>query len=428
MQIEKLGKSYSSLLTLALSADKHRFLIKTTYEGNGTLETILERAQSIKSELVDWRRAIHRRPELGFDVFHTAELVASVLSGMQVPIRTAVGKSGIVAYLGEDEGPTIAIRADMDALPIQEQNDIDYASTIPGVMHACGHDAHVAMLLGVALLLHREVLPGRVRLLFQPSEERSDSEGLSGAPRMIADGALQGVDVVIAQHVDGSLDTGRFKIGDGYCWAAVDSFRATIVGRGGHGAYPHQTIDPIWLSSHVLSALYAIPSRKVNPLEPSVVTVGVIEGGTASNVIPDEVRLRGTLRSYDDGVREQLLEEVESAVRLAQVLGGDYKLEIIRGYPATYNDPQVAGWMRQTVSDLFDPSVIDDRQSTMGGEDFGYMVKEARGAMMRLGAKRPGGEPRYLHTATFDIDEDALPLGSAILAETALRYLRGQVS
>jgi len=388
----------------------------------------LAAAQQLGDQLVAWRRSIHMHPELGFEVFQTAELVAGVLTKLDIPFDANVGKTGIVAYLGDAAGPTIAIRADMDALPIQEENDISYASTVPGVMHACGHDAHVAMLLGVAALLKDQPLPGQVRLLFQPSEEGADEENLSGAQRMISDNALEGVEVVIAQHVDGTLDTGHIRLQDGFTWAAVDSFNGHVIGQGGHGAYPHQTVDPIWLSSLVLNALYAIPSRRVDPLQSTVVTVGVIKSGTANNIIPGSVDMQGTLRSYDDAVREQLIQEVENAFAVTRALGGDFQLDIRRGYPAAYNHPQVAGWIRLVVEDFLGTGRVNLKQSTMGGEDFAYMMKLAKGAMFRLGVREPGGMSRHLHTPTFNIDEKALPVGTAILAETALRYVHRRLA
>lgn len=384
-------------------------------------------AQQIQDKLIHWRRSIHRQPELGFAVHRTADLVANSLRGLGIEVQTGVGKTGVVGYLGEGGGPTIAIRADMDALPIQEENPVEYASQVAGCMHACGHDAHTAILLGVATLLNRLDLPGQVRLLFQPSEEVADEEGISGAPRMIADGALEGVDAVIALHVDGTLDTGQICCEDGHVGAAVDTFRVDIIGQGGHGAYPHQVIDPIWLTSHVLNGLYAIPSRRVAPLQPSVVSVGIIRGGSADNVIPDMVHLEGTLRSFDEAVREQLLQEVEQAFSIARTLRGDYQLQIERGYPATHNDPAVANWLRQVGGELLGSGQVCRKQKTMGAEDFSFMTQRVRGAMFRLGVKPPEVAPRYLHTATFDLDETALPIGAAILAETARQFLLGEL-
>ncbi len=389
---------------------------------------MMKAAQEIQEQITHWRRTIHRWPELGFDVHRTAELVARTLTELGCEVQLGVGKTGVVGCLGAGDGPVMAIRADMDALPIQEENEVEYASRVPGQMHACGHDAHTAMLLGAVTLLSRQDLSGQIRFLFQPSEETADEEGLSGAPRMIADGALEGVDAVIALHVDGTLDTGHICGGDGWVGAAVDSFRAHIIGQGGHGAFPHQTVDPIWLTAHVLNALYALPSRRVAPLQPCVVSVGIIRGGSADNVIPNAVYLEGTLRSFDDKVREQLIQEVEHTMAITQALGGDYQLEIERGYPATYNDPTVVGWLRRVGSDLLGKDRVGTEQKAMGAEDFGYMAKLAKGAMVRLGVKPANAEPRYSHTSTFDLDEQALPIGAAILAETARRFICGELS
>jgi amidohydrolase len=387
---------------------------------------MLAEAQAIQEQLVQWRRTIHQWPELGFDVQRTAALVAETLAGLGVEIRTGVGKSGVVAYLGDGGGPVIGVRADMDALPIHEENAVPYASQAAGKMHACGHDGHTAMLLGVATLLSRRSFPGQVRLLFQPSEEGGYDNGVSGAPRMIEDGALDGVDAVIALHVHGTVETGQILVDDGVVGAAVDTFRADIHGRGGHGAYPHQTIDPIWLTSQVLNALYALPSRRISPLQPSVVTVGVVRGGTADNVIPASVHLEGTLRSFDGGVRQQLVQDVERALEIVRAFGGDYDLRIERGYPPLVNHAAAAGWLRSVAGDLLGQQCVAEGNVSMGAEDFAFMTQRAPGAMFALGVKPPGGEDRYLHTPTFDLDEDALPIGTAILAETALRYVRGE--
>jgi amidohydrolase len=282
------------------------------------------------------------------------------------------------------------------------------------------------MLLGVGALLSKEKISGQVRLLFQPSEENFDEEGVSGAPRMIADGALDGVDMVIALHVDGTVDTGKIVVENGPIGAAVDTFQAHIMGKGGHGAYPHTAIDPVWITSHVLNALYAIPSRKISPLQPCVVSVGVIQGGSAENVIPDEVYLEGTLRSYADDVREALIREVEAAVKISRNFGGDYRLHLDRGYPVLSNNEQVSDLFREVGVDLLGSDRIGNQQKSMGAEDFAYMAQIAKGAMFRLGVKLPGGEPRYLHTSNFDLDENSLPIGTAILSETALRFFQGE--
>jgi len=387
---------------------------------------MLAKAQALKPRLVELRRAIHRNPELGFDVFQTAELVARALGEIGVECQTGVGKTGVVGYIGDGDGPVVAIRADMDALPIQEINEVEYKSQTPGKMHACGHDAHTAMLLGAAMLLAKEKFAGQIRLLFQPSEEVADAEGISGAPRMIADGALKGVDAVIALHVDGTLNAGTVAIEDGKVAAAVDSFKAHVIGTGGHGAHPDRAVDPIWLATQALNAMYAVPSRRIDPLLPSVLSLGVVRGGAASNVIPDSVYIEGTLRSMDDHIREKLLDEVKRCLEIARALGGDYKLDIERGYPPMHNDPGVAEEFRRVARDLLGESNLGPPERTMGAEDFSYMLRLAPGAMLRLGTKAPGGKPKYVHTPDWDLDENALPVGTAMLAETALRLLRSR--
>lgn len=381
-------------------------------------------AKSLKPRLVELRRAIHRYPELGFDVHRTAELVARTLGELGVEAQTGVGKTGVVGYLGEGDGPVVAIRADMDALPIEEANEVEYVSERPGRMHACGHDAHTAMLLGVGMLLAQHKLPGQVRLLFQPSEEAFDAEGTSGAPRMIDDGALEGVDAVIALHVNGVLEAGQIAVESGQVSAAVDDFKAYVKGRGGHAAHPESTVDAIYLATEVLNSLYAVPSRRIDPLKPAVLTVGIVRGGTASNIITDTVYIEGTLRSRHDDVRDQLIEEVRRSLEIARALGGDYELVIERGYPSMLNDGGVVDEIRAAAHDLLGEAGLGTTKPMMGAEDFAYMTRLAPGAMFSLGTRAPGGPARYPHTPDFDIDEDALPVGAAVLAETALRLLR----
>lgn len=389
---------------------------------------MLDKAKKLKDTLVNLRRTIHMNPELGFEEFQTSALVAKTLNGLAVETQTGVGKTGVVARLGNGEGPSIGIRADMDALPILEENDVPYKSQVPGKMHACGHDAHTAMLLGAAMLLKEEAFDGEIRLLFQPSEERADEEDISGAPRMIEDGAIEGLDAVIALHVDSSVDKGQIQISDGCVLANVDSIYAKIIGKGGHAAAPHKTIDPIFITGPILMALQGITSRRVDPTEPAVVTVGLIQGGTASNVIPNEVNLALTLRSVSDDVRAQLVKEVEQALAIARTLGGDYEMRVECGYPALYNNSSVVNWIKDTASQMLGPDNVKPLNLSMGAEDFAYMARASQGAMLMLGTKAPDGPPKSLHHPEFDIDEDALPIGSALLAQTALRFVRGEFS
>lgn len=392
---------------------------------------MLAQAQALGDELVRLRRDIHRHPELAFQEQRTAALVADTLHEIGgYTVRSGVGRTGVVAELGGGDGPTVAIRADMDALPIREASGAAYASIVPGLMHACGHDAHTAILLGVAHLLKERFaageLRGRVRLLFQPAEECADAEGVSGAPRMIADGAMAGVDSVIALHVSSIDPAGQIIIPPGPLTAAVDTFRAVITASGGHGAYPHEGTDPLWMLVPVLSALYGITSRRVNPLKEAVLSLGQVHGGSASNVIPDEVLLEGTLRSFDPEVRELLLREVERALSVVEPLGGGYRLSIERGYPPSWNDPGVAAVLATVGRELAGEQAVDDRPvpAGMGAEDFAYMGQLAPGAMFMLGAAIGDGVQRAHHTAIFDIDEAVLPLGAAVLAEAALRLLQ----
>jgi amidohydrolase len=392
---------------------------------------MLDKATALSDEIIRLRRAIHANPELSFQEYQTAALVADTLAEIGgYRVQTGVGKTGVVAELG-DTGPTIAIRADMDALPIIEINDVGYCSCIPGVMHACGHDAHTAVLLGVAHLLRQsyaaEAWSGRVRLLFQPAEEAFDENNISGATAMINDRALEDVDAVIALHVASDRPAGQFMFQDGPSLAAVDSFDAWVRGDGAHAAYPHTGSDPIYMLAPILTALYAIPSRRINPLYPSVVSLGQVSGGQASNVIPNEVLLRGTLRSLTTEVREQLWRDVENALKMSELMGGSYELQIVKGYPPMINDARANDWMRQVTAELIGPDAVVEAQFGMGAEDFAYMTQKARGAMFMLGAA-PNGPARHHHTSSFDIDEAVLAPAAAVLAETARRFVTGQLA
>ncbi len=362
-------------------------------------------------------------PETGFDVHRTAGIVADELEKMGYRVKRGVGKTGVVAEIGEG-GKVVAIRADMDALPIFEQNETDYVSQNEGKMHACGHDSHTAMALGAAKILAKENFNGRVRFLFQPCEETADDEGKSGAQRMQEEGATEGVDYVIAQHVDPTIPVGTIAITEGPSGGGVDTWFATIIGKGGHGAYPHTTVDPFVLLSHVIIGINGIVSRKLNPFEPAAISIGVVNGGFAENVIPDKVTMKGTIRFTSLEVQKQIREELTRVFDMVKALGGDYELSFIFGGMPLINDKHVSKMIGQVGRDLLGEGNILEMEKTLGAEDFPEFLKNAPGAMYMLGTKIEGREVYELHHPKFDLDERALPVGSAVLAETTLRFLK----
>jgi amidohydrolase len=383
---------------------------------------MLKQAHAISEELIEWRRDFHMHPEIGFELHRTSKIVADELEKMGYRVKRGVGKTGVVAEIGEG-GKVIAIRADMDALPILEQNEYEYVSQNKGAMHACGHDSHTAMALGAALILSKEKLPGRVRFLFQPCEETTDEEGKSGAQRMSAEGAMDGVDYIIAQHVDPLHPVGTIGINAGPSSGGVDSWYGVISGKGGHGAYPDKTIDPFYLLAHVILALNGIVSRRLNPFEPAVVSIGSITGGFTENVIPESVRITGTLRFTNEKVHQKIHEEMKRAFEIAKTLGGDYELRYEIGGPPMINDTVVSEVIENTGKDMLGAENVSEIEKTLGAEDFGEFLKHAPGAMFTLGIQKQGHENYLLHHPKFDLDERALPIGTAMLVETARRFL-----
>ena len=384
---------------------------------------MLKQAHAISEELIEWRRDFHMHPEIGFNVERTAGIVAAELEKLGYRVRRGVGKTGVVAEFGQG-GKMVAIRADMDALPMQELNEMDHRSQVDGRMHACGHDSHTAMALGAATILAKQDLPGRVRFLFQPSEEDADEEGVSGAPRMVQDGAMDGVDFVLAQHIDPHMKVGEISISSGPNSGGVDSWYAEIIGKGGHGAAPHTTIDPFYILAHVIMALNAIVSRRLNPFAPAAVSIGSIQGGFTENVIPQSITLTGTLRYTETGVHHQIQDEIRRAFEIAKTLGGDYKLRFLNGGLPMINEERVSDLIAQVGREMLGAQNVTDGEPSLGAEDFGSFLELAPGAMFNLGVLKEGHEGFMLHHPRFDLDERALPIGTAILVETALRLLR----
>ncbi len=384
---------------------------------------MLQRANKLQKKLIAYRHDFHKNPELGFKEYRTSKKVAEVLTKLGCRVRENVGKTGVVGELGQGL-PIVAIRADMDGLPLQEENEIDYASQNAGVMHACGHDAHIAILLGVAEILSKEKnLGGTVRFLFQPAEEVADEEGLSGAPRMIEDGAMDGgVGMTLALHVSAHIPVGQISVESGPASAGVDSFKASVLGAGGHGSRPYETVDPIYLSAHVLLALYGIASRRINPFDPSVISIGSIHGGNADNVIPDQVDISGTLRYMEPAVQKKIHTEIKKAFKVVKTLGGDYKLSFELGGEPMINDTKVVTLIKKVATDLIGSENLLPPQQGLGAEDFGSFSALAPGAMFTLGSMNEGNIQQH-HSSRFDVNDECLRYGVALLTEIALRYL-----
>ena len=387
---------------------------------------LLDAAQSIAAEIVMDRRAIHQNPEMAYKEVQTASLVADRLRELGLNFETGVAKTGVVAVLeGASAGKTVLLRADMDALPIDEAANVPFASANTGVMHACGHDGHTAMLLGAARLLveRRDSITGAVKFMFQPAEE-----GGAGALRMIEAGLLENphVDAAFALHVDALTYAGQISVKAGPTHASTDTVQIRILGKGGHAARPSMTVDPIVIGSQVVTALQTLVSREVSPTEQAVVTVGSLQAGTTFNIIPDTAVIRGTVRTYSEDVQAHLEKRIaEMATGIARAMRADADVEYRRLYPPNVNHESGAETVRVAARRLLpDGGVLEDI-AAMGGEGFAFLMQRVPGAMFRLGVRRPQwDEPRSLHSATFELDEEALPVGTAVLAATALEYLR----
>ena len=368
----------------------------------------LKEALKIKDQIIAWRRDFHMHPELGYEEERTSKIVEEHLREWGYTIKR-VG-TGIIADIGNGE-KKIALRADMDALPVQEENDVPYKSRTPGKMHACGHDAHTAMLLGAAKIIaeHKEELPNKVRLIFQPAEE-----GGNGALKMIEGGGLEGVDAIFGLHVWMELPSGIVGVREGPVMAGVGRFDVEIEGKGGHGASPHETIDPVPIAAQAILAFQTIISRNLNPLESGVVSVGTIKAGEAFNVIPERVYMNGTYRFFTQETKkliEKRIEEVLKGIVLAN--NASYKLKIEEVAPPTINDPQMASLAKRVAQKL--GLKVDDVPKSMGSEDFAFYLQKVPGAFIALGIKNEEkGITHPHHHPKFNVDEEVLPLGTAL--------------
>lgn len=379
------------------------------------------RAEQLRDCLIDIRRKIHSHPEYGFEEHETANLVAATLEDLGARVRRGIARTGVIAELGEGT-PVIAIRADMDALPILEGTNLSFASRIPNMMHACGHDAHVTCALGAAMLLSQESFKGTVRFLFQPSEEQKDKEGKSGAMRLIEEGAVAGVDAIIAMHTR-SLPAGSIGVTPGPALAANDTIHITIRGRAAHGAHPEEGLDAIAVATVVLGAVQQIVSRRISASSPAVVSITTIHGGVKENIIAERVELGGTIRSTGGDARRQLISELEHCLDVGRALGAGCELKVEEGYPATINDPNVTSIIREAAASMLGADRVVEMPFDTWAEDFSYLAASVPGSMFWLGVTSSRVPAPVWHSPLFDLDEDALPIGAAVFAAAALRLL-----
>src|SRR5918995_3015542 len=374
--------------------------------------------ENLGEKIVPPRRDIHREPELGFDTKKTAKKVLAALDSLPLDIATGVARNGVVATLRGGEGPTVALRADMDALPIEEETGLPFSSWIGGRMHACGHDGHTSMLAGAAHALSREALRdrlnGTVKFVFQPAEE-----GGGGGRVMVDEGVADDVSSIFALHLWPGLPFGQVATKAGPIMAAADAFEMEITGSGGHGAMPHLAADAVVIAAQVVTVLQTVVSREVDPVKPAVLTVGEIGAGTAFNIIPEKARLGGTVRTLNPDLRESMPGRIEALARgVAKGMRGDANLDYTFSYPVTVNDEAAADRVLEVAEDLFGAkSVLELPNPSMGAEDFAFFLEKVPGAFIWLGI---GEEVSGLHTPQFAFDEEVLPRGSALLAALAL--------
>jgi amidohydrolase len=398
---------------------------------NISKQDVSEMVKGLTSEVIEIRRDLHRHPEVSGKEERTSALVARQLTELGIAVRRCRKNYGVIGWLkGERPGPTVALRADMDALPLAETSGVEYASQIPGVMHACGHDIHTAVLLGTAKVLSRfrSRLEGQVLFLFQPSEEFFPG----GAIGMIDEGALEDPrpDAVFSLHTH-PIPVGQIAVIPGPIIGSVSTLSLRIFGKGGHFSGPQMAVDPIVVASHVVVALNSMMTRRVDPLDPAVLTFGMIQGGTRDNIIGDMVVLRGNIGALDEALCKFLMEELEKTVKgITQAMGAGYKLKYIHGYPTTRNDAGMTAYVQRIAAEVLGKENVRDCKPTLGGEDFSFFLQKVPGAMFFLGVHDPaGGVPIMNHDPRFNPDERSIPIGMELLSLMAAEFARsGQIS
>lgn len=389
---------------------------------------IREKAESMFDWLVEIRRDIHEHPEIGMQETRTAAKAAEMLGRFGLEVKTGIGVTGVTGLLkGGSDGKTIAVRADMDALPIEEETGLPFASKNKGVMHACGHDGHVTMALGAARILSelRDDIKGNVKFIMQPAEEN-----YGGARDLVEEGVLENpkVDAIIALHIGTKNDVGKIALKPGPMGASADVFVISVNGKGGHGSEPQACVDPIHIAAHVITAINTMIPRTLDAREPVVVSICSIQGGTAFNIIPDSVHLGGTVRTLSLERQEEMPKKLEDIVRgVTATFGAKFDFTYIHGAPVTANDPEMTELMGGVAGELWGPEgVVDMKKPMMGSEDYSYYVQKVPGVMGMLGARKEDA-PYPNHHPKFDFDEHCLPRGAELLAATAIKFLNGKL-
>ncbi len=380
-------------------------------------------------DMVAMRRDLHEHPELAFEEVRTSGIVTQRLRTLGLEVQTGIAKTGVVGLLrggaSKPGAKTIAIRADMDALPVYELNDIDYRSTVDGKMHACGHDGHTSILLAVADILSKRKpeLSGNVKFVFQPAEE-----AVGGAAPMVKEGAMQGVDGIIGLHLISDYPIGRVGVRAGPVFASADKLSLTVRGKGGHAAMPEASVDPIVIAAYIVTALQTLISRETSPFGPAVITIGKIQAGTAFNIIPETAEMIGTMRAYSDEHRKKLKRRIgEIASGIATAMGGSCDVEIIGGCPPCMNDAGMTEVVRKAAAATVGERKVDDGEEVLssGSDDMACFLEAVPGCYFIVGAKNAEKGANYPHHhPRFNIDEDALPIGVEVLTRAAMEYLK----